>query len=73
MTINRAALIQQQREAQELANHQERVRWLTGDAPTWACGAPVDPSTIRVLLNQSRAVLARARLVDLKSQNLHGA
>lgn len=54
MSTNQAAILQQQREAEQTAIHQERVLWLTGDAPTWACGTPVDPGTRRLLLDQSR-------------------
>lgn len=55
----RAAAIQQAREAADLARHIERVQWLQGSAPQWACGTPVDAGTRRLLLEQSRAYIAQ--------------
>jgi hypothetical protein len=55
-----AKRIQQEREAEALANHRERVLWLTADAPKWACGTPVDAFMRRILLQQSRAAIAKA-------------
>lgn len=55
-----AAEIQRIREAEELANHAERVAWLSGDVPCWSCGSLVDAHTRHALLVQSRAALAKA-------------
>jgi len=59
-TPGAAALLQQEREATDLKNHQERLAWLSATRPTWACGEPVDAYTRRVLLEQSRTALAKA-------------
>ena len=55
------AIIQRQREADELANHQERVQWLSCDKPAWADGTPVDEHSRHVLLLQSQAAIANAK------------
>ena len=50
--------IQAKRDADNLANHRERIEWLTADRPCWACGEPVDAHTRHALLTQSQAALA---------------
>lgn len=52
--MNAAAQIQCDREAADLANHRERIQWLSAPNPKWACGVPVDGFTRRTLLNQSK-------------------
>lgn len=59
-TPGAAAKLQADREAAELANHRERVVWLSADRPKWADGELVDNYTRRVLLLQSRAAIAKA-------------
>lgn len=55
-----AAALQAAREAADLANHRERLVWLSVDQPKWSCGALVDCHTRNVLLLQSRAAIANA-------------
>lgn len=52
-----ALQIQQDREQADLANHRERLEWLSGESPRWACGELVDTYTSKVLLNQSRSYI----------------
>lgn len=56
--IKRAVAIQRKREADELANHVERLEWLSGNAPCWSDGTPVDAHTRNTLLTQSRDFIA---------------
>ncbi|KPV08913.1 hypothetical protein APR50_10610 [Variovorax paradoxus] len=56
-----AAALQAAREAADLANHRERLVWLSAERPRWSCGALVDCHTRNVLLQQSRAALAKAQ------------
>lgn len=58
--MSAASDIQQAREAADLANHMERLEWLTQEAPRWACGALVDTYTKNALLLQSRVYVAKA-------------
>lgn len=53
-----AIAIQSARDAQDIANHQERVIWLSGESPCWSDGSLVDAHSRHVLLLQSRAALA---------------
>lgn len=58
--MNAAQQLQREREARELANHRDRIDWLTKSDPRWACGTPVAPSICAMLLNQSRAAVRAA-------------
>jgi hypothetical protein len=62
-----ALQIQQKRDADDLANHRERIVWLTGEDPRWACGTRVDTFMRNVLLVQSRAVVARLEALTAQS------
>lgn len=53
--------IQREREAEELANHMERLPWLESAHPCWSCGTPVDVHTRNVMLRQSREAIAAAK------------
>lgn len=59
-TNGTAAEIQAEREAADLVNHRERVSWLEGEAPEWACGTLVDAYTRKEMLKQSRTAIAKA-------------
>jgi hypothetical protein len=59
-TMEAAKHIQAERERDDLQNHNERVEWLSADAPRWSCGTMVDAHSRNVLLLQSRAALAAA-------------
>lgn len=48
--------------AADRAHHMERIAWLSGESPRWACGALVAPSEALRLLTQSRECL---RLIGL--------
>lgn len=56
----RAAKYHQDRVAAEMANHAERIEWLSADAPRWSCGELVCAHMRNALLAQSRAALAKA-------------
>jgi hypothetical protein len=59
--VTGAARHQAEREAADLANHKERIVWLTSPLPTWSCGELVDAHTRNAMLLQSRAALARVQ------------
>ena len=63
-----AQRLQQEREAANLANHRERLAWLSGDRPTWSCGTPVDAHTRHALLAQSRAFVTSATGVQAEGR-----
>lgn len=52
-----AKAIQEAREAADLANHRERLQWLSMSKPLWSCGTPVSPFMHRVLKTQSENAL----------------
>lgn len=58
--MNAAQELQRAREAEDLANHRERLAWLSVDRPMWSCGALVDCHTRNVLLQQSRVAISKA-------------
>jgi hypothetical protein len=43
--------------AEEIEAHTERLEWLLGDRPKWACGESVDLATKTRLIDQSRQIL----------------
>lgn len=51
--------IQAQRDREDIQRHQERVEWLSGESPVWACGTPMGEYDRRTLLLQSRNELNR--------------
>lgn len=53
-----ASALQAARVAESMANHKERIEWLSSQNPTWCDGTPVNPSDRSMLLRQSRAVLS---------------
>lgn len=55
--MNGAEQIQHEREAIDLANHRQRVTWLSAPEPKWSCGTRVDSHTRHVLLLQSKAAI----------------
>ena len=56
-----AKAIQEAREAEELANHRERLQWLSQSKPQWSCGTPVSSYMHRVLKTQSENALRAAQ------------
>jgi len=58
-SILAAAMIQAERDQADIANHRNRIQWLSQDRPEWSCGTPVDAHLKNALLIQSRDALAR--------------
>ncbi|WP_284335396.1 hypothetical protein [Comamonas sp. NoAH] len=52
-----AKAIQEAREAENLANHRERIQWLSQPKPLYSCGTPVDVHTRHALRVQSENAL----------------
>ena len=50
--------IQQERDAADLKRHQERIVWLSEEAPVWGCGTPMSKFDQRELLRLSRNWIA---------------
>lgn len=61
-----AKALQEQRDAADLANHRERIVWLSALEPKWACGTRVDTHMRNVLLKQSQAFVAAAASLATK-------
>ncbi|HEX8610197.1 MAG TPA: hypothetical protein VF800_02830 [Telluria sp.] len=57
MASEMAKAIQASRDAENIANHRERIEWLSAKQPCWACGEPVDAHMRNTLMAQSRTAL----------------
>jgi hypothetical protein len=54
----RAFELQAARVSESMANHRERIEWLSEPDPRWRDGTPVDSATRAKLFRQSQAVLS---------------
>lgn len=62
MSLNSSKQLHQEQVARDIAHHQNRVKWLEGDSPKWACGTSVSKGERFRMLEASKLILQNPML-----------